>query len=347
MTLSYGAMTDLLLIAIPAFCIACALTLALIRAGARLGILDHPNERSLHDTPRPRTGGLAIWAGCLVGLALLPALFGGLLPWLAGAVLVVGAISFADDRSPVPAAWRLAAHLLAAGLVIGGGLGLTVLRLPGMEIALGMGSGIILTVLLVVWMTNLYNFMDGIDGLAGGMAVFGFGALGVLGLLGGDAGYTALCAMIAAASAGFLVWNFPPARIFMGDSGSSVLGLLAAMLSLWADRTGLFPLWIGLLVFSPFVVDTSLTLLRRTLRGTRIWEAHREHYYQRLVRAGWSHRRVTLYAYGLMATSAAAAVFAMQASALMQWMLIGAFALLYGAAITGVGCIEARRTEKR
>lgn len=335
-------MTGFLLTAIPAFCIACALALLLVRAGGRVGILDHPNERSLHDTPRPRTGGLAIWAGCLAGLAVLVALLGSasMSPWLAGAAFVVGAISLADDRSHVPAALRLGAHLLAAGLLMIGGLGLEVLHLPGLEISLSAGSGIILTVLLVVWMTNLYNFMDGIDGLAAGMAVCGFGTLGLLGVSAGDTGYAALCGIIAAASAGFLVWNFPPARIFMGDSGASVLGLLAAALSLLGDKAGLFPLWIGLLAFSPFVVDASLTLLRRGFAGARLWEAHREHYYQRLVRVGWSHRRVALCAYGLMLICGAAALLAAHASPRSQWMLIGILVLLYAAAIAGVRRME-------
>lgn len=335
-------MTSLLLTTISAFCIACALTLFLARARGPLSILDHPNERSLHDTPRPRTGGLAIWAGSLAGAAVLLALWGpaAVSVWIAGAVLIVGAVSLADDRSHVPAALRLAVHLAAAALLMLDGLGLWTLRPPGVEVELGTGAAVIATALTVVWMINLYNFMDGIDGLAAGMAVCGFGTLGLLGAFAGDAGYAALCWAVAAAAGGFLVWNFPPARIFMGDSGASVLGLLAAAMSLWGDNVGLFPFWIALLAFSPFVVDASLTLLRRAFRGERIWEPHRGHYYQRLVQAGWGHRRVVLWGYGLMLLCGAAALFAAHAAPPVQWAILAAVALVYIAAIAGVRRIE-------
>ncbi len=196
--------------------------------------------------------------------------------------------------------------------------------------------------MFVIWMTNLNNFMDGMDGFAGGMAVFGFGTLGLLGHLAGDGYYAAVCWVIASASAGFLVWNFPPARIFMGDTGSLALGLLAAALSLWADRYGLFPLWLALLVFAPFVVDATLTLARRTLKGKRIWEAHRSHYYQRLVQAGWSHRRTVLWEYGLMFLCSVCALLAFSSSTGEQWLIVSGVLGACLAAIAGVRRIEQR-----
>jgi len=155
----------------------------------------------------------------------------------------------------------------------------------------------------LIWMTNLYNFMDGSDGLAGGMALFGFASLGVAAWVGGAAAYAMLNFVIAAAAAGFLLLNFPPARVFLGDSGAIPLGYLAASLGLAGWATGVWPLAFPLLVFSPFIVDASLTLLRRGLAGEKVWRAHRSHYYQRLIRMGWSHRRLALTEYVLMAAS--------------------------------------------
>jgi UDP-N-acetylmuramyl pentapeptide phosphotransferase/UDP-N-acetylglucosamine-1-phosphate transferase len=163
-------------------------------------------------------------------------------------------------------------------------------------------------VLFVVWMTNLYNFMDGIDGLAGGMTVLGFATLGVLGWLGGDPGYALAAWLVAAAALGFLPVNFPPARLFMGDVGSVPLGFLAAAFALGGVRAGLFALWVPVLVFSPFIVDATVTLARRGLRRERVWQAHRSHHYQRLVLMGWSHRKTSLAGYVIMSGAGMTAI---------------------------------------
>jgi UDP-N-acetylmuramyl pentapeptide phosphotransferase/UDP-N-acetylglucosamine-1-phosphate transferase len=176
------------------------------------------------------------------------------------------------------------------------------------------------------------------------MAVVGFGTLGLLGYLAGNHYYSVLCWVVATASAGFLIWNFPPARIFMGDTGSSTLGLIAAALSLWADRGGLFPLWLSVLVFSPFIVDATVTLVRRTMKGERVWEAHRSHYYQRLVQAGWSHRRTVLWEYVLMLLCSLSAYAAYKASASVQWIILGGMAGIYLLGIMGVHAVEKQKT---
>ncbi|MBK8163354.1 MAG: glycosyltransferase family 4 protein [Gammaproteobacteria bacterium] len=263
--------------------------------------------------------------------------------WIACAATVVGLVSFFDDRAHVPAYIRLAIHLIAAALLLSGQLDLTSIEIPGISTELALGTGMLIIALFITWNINLYNFMDGMDGIAGGMTIAGFVTLGLLGHLAGDDYYAVICWVIAAASAGFLVWNFPPARIFMGDVGSSTLGLLVAAMSLWADRADLFPLWLSVLIFSPFVVDATLTLARRTLKGERIWEAHRDHYYQRLVRAGWSHRRTVLWEYGLMVICSACALLAFHAPVVMQWSILGAMACVYIAAIVAVRRIEVRR----
>ncbi|MGF1645106.1 MAG: hypothetical protein ACFCUJ_15825, partial [Thiotrichales bacterium] len=158
--------------------------------------------------------------------------------------------------------------------------------------------------LSVVWMINLYNFMDGMDGLAGGMGVIGFTALAVFGWIDGDWAYMAMAGLIASTCLGFLIFNYPPARIFMGDAGSTTLGFLAAALGFLGVRDGLFPFWVPLLVFSPFVFDATWTLARRAAKGEKIWQAHRSHLYQRLVLAGWGRVRTLWLYYALMFASA-------------------------------------------
>jgi UDP-N-acetylmuramyl pentapeptide phosphotransferase/UDP-N-acetylglucosamine-1-phosphate transferase len=157
-------------------------------------------------------------------------------------------------------------------------------------------------------MTNLYNFMDGVDGFAGGMSVIGFSALGYLAWRGGHPTILALSLLVAVAGAGFLVYNMPPACIFLGDVGSVPMGFLAAALTVIGVHDGLFDIWVPLLIFSPFIVDATVTLFRRLLRGAKIWQAHREHYYQRLVLAGWGHRKTVLAEYVLMLACGLSAV---------------------------------------
>ncbi|RUQ37409.1 MAG: glycosyltransferase family 4 protein [Candidatus Competibacteraceae bacterium] len=327
----------LVLILVMVFGVSVLLTWHLSRPDAGLRILDQPNHRSLHQQPTPRTGGLAILAAGLLGNALrlqfatastfpIAYLLSGLLP------LVL--ISWLDDRHGIAARWRMAVHLGAAASLLATYVPL-INRLEFGELLLAL-----LALLFVTWMVNLYNFMDGMDGFAGGMAVMGFTTLAWLGQA--DTGFAAFCLIVAAASAGFLVWNFPPARIFLGDTGSTTLGFLAAACSLWGSVTGLFPFWVALLVFSPFSVDATVTLLRRLWKGERIWEAHRSHYYQRLVLLGWGHRRTVLAEYGLMLSCAASALLAVhlpgtgQASLALGWLLI------YGGLMWGVGRLERR-----
>ena len=250
-------------------------------------IQDIPNERSLHEAPVPRIGGVAMMAGILSGWALM---LTSLTWWLVLPVIGLFVVSLLDDMHALPVEKRLLAHLVAAAvLVAGSGL----LAQQGLLIAA-------LVLLLTVWMTNLYNFMDGSDGLAGGMALFGFSFYGIAALMGHNDTFAMLNFTIGAAALGFLYNNFPPAKVFMGDAGSIPLGFLAAGMGLWGWQQGYWPAWFPLLVFSPFIVDASVTLLKRTLRGARITEAHREHYYQRAVRMGWGHRNVAIVGYILM-----------------------------------------------
>ncbi len=167
-------------------------------------------------------------------------------------------------------------------------------------------------------MTNLYNFMDGSDGLAGGMAAIGFASLAGGAWMSGDDAAFIECAIVAAASTAFLLFNFPPARLFMGDAGSVPLGFLAAALSLSGWRDGDWPFWFPVAVFAPFIVDATATLLKRAAARERIWEAHNTHYYQRVVRMGWSHRRTALAEYALMLACGVTALWALREPLYLQ-----------------------------
>ena len=320
-----------------------ALARHLSQLGSCLHILDRPNDRSLHQQPIPRTGGLAILVGSLAGSVLFgfssPATCFRQEVLLLGLVPLAG-ISFLDDRCGIPAKWRIPVHVWAAFSLVSVYMPDS-LDLPGLALPLAVWVAIPLTLLFIVWMINLYNFMDGMDGFAGGMAVIGFSTLAWLGRA--DAGFTAICLTVAAASAGFLIHNFPPAKIFLGDTGSTTLGFLAAACSLWGSKAGLFPFWVALLVFSPFIVDATVTLLRRLLRGEKVWEAHRTHYYQRLVLLGWGHRRTVLAEYALMLACAGLALLAVRLPPAGQTLLAFGWVLIYGLLMLGVGRLERRR----
>ncbi|MBK8507440.1 MAG: glycosyltransferase family 4 protein [Candidatus Competibacteraceae bacterium] len=325
------------------FVVAFVLARYAARSVCWLRILDHPNDRSLHYRPTPRTGGLAVLGAGLTGMVLSSLAisdarsgFGILLPGLIPLVVV----SFLDDRHSVSIMWRLLAHVWAsASLAIAGyapnSLELTIFAFP-----VPAWLSVSLTLLFTAWMINLYNFMDGMDGFAGGMAVIGFTTLAWLGRT--DSSFANYCLIVAAASAGFLIHNFPPAKIFMGDTGSTALGFLVAACSLWGSKSGLFPFWVAILVFSPFIVDATATLLRRLLRGERVWEAHRTHYYQRLVLLGWGHRRTVLAEYGLMLACAGSAVVAVHLPPAGQWILIVGWIVIYSFLMWGVGRLERR-----
>lgn len=325
------------------------LTRAFMRPGSPMHVLDHPNSRSLHSQPTPRSGGIAIVLGIIGGAVLLSVVSGAPMPsvavWLGATVTAIACVSFIDDRWGLRAGYRLTLHALAASVLLGSTLAIDPLALPGVDYDLPPWLSSLLTVLYVVWMTNLYNFMDGMDGFAAGMAVFGFGTLGGLGLLGGNETFAALNFIVAASVLGFLVFNFPPAKIFMGDSGSSSLGFLAAGMSVWANSLGLIPLWLSAVVFAPFIVDATVTLLRRAVRGEKIWQAHSTHYYQRLVRSGWGHRKTVLLQYVLMAVCACAALAAFRATTSMQWAIVIGIAAVYVALFFAVSRIEARHQD--
>lgn len=278
-----------------AFAVTVGVTIFILRSRFSRWIQDVPNERSLHSKVIPRTGGIGLLSGVLAGWMFSP---GELAWWILAPLFGLFIVSVFDDVYNLPVKIRLLAHLTAAGImVVGSGI-------------VGQQGIIVSTILFffVVWMTNLYNFMDGSDGLAGGMTLFGFGTYGVVAWFVQDMVVMSASLAITAAALGFLIFNFHPAKIFMGDAGSIPLGFLAAAMGIWGWQRGDWSYWLPLLVFSPFIADATVTLIRRSLRGVRVTDAHREHYYQRVIQMGVSHRRVALFEYGLMAGAASLAM---------------------------------------
>jgi UDP-N-acetylmuramyl pentapeptide phosphotransferase/UDP-N-acetylglucosamine-1-phosphate transferase len=291
------------------------LALVFLRSPGRLPA-DRPNARSLHREPVPRGGGLAIWVGVLAATVWLSQP----LPWLAPLLIVV-VVSVWEDRSGVPVWLRLTAQIVAALWWLGWR---------------DFGIGTLLTVFAVVWMANLYNFMDGSDGLAAAMAVVGFGAYAIVAGRAGAADALVSLAIVAA-TLPFLARNWPPARVFLGDVGAVPLGFMAALLGIAGARAGYWPAWFPVLVFLPFIGDATVTLLRRVKSGDNLLNAHRDHYYQRLVRLGLGHGGALALYLALMLGTAVSAIAALQRppaigrAVLALWIL--ALLLLY----TGIG----------
>jgi UDP-N-acetylmuramyl pentapeptide phosphotransferase/UDP-N-acetylglucosamine-1-phosphate transferase len=256
-------------------------------------VLDKPNARSSHSQPTPRGGGLGIMAIFLTGAFFLagPSILGRLVPSAAGFLVL---ISFVDDRRPLPWWGRLGAQFLAALVVA--------LCLPAGTGLERIGLTALMAVLLAGY-ANAFNFMDGINGLAAGQAALSAAGMAVLAVAAGlPPAHPAvlLCVLLAGAALGFLPHNFPRARMFMGDAGSVPLGFLLMALTAWLAHDGGAWLWVPLgALHAGFILDTGFTLLRRALRGERFYEAHREHFYQRLIRAGRSHAAVTGLQLGL------------------------------------------------
>jgi UDP-N-acetylmuramyl pentapeptide phosphotransferase/UDP-N-acetylglucosamine-1-phosphate transferase len=337
-------MKMILFVAITALLLAAGLTRRFSTPGSRLYILDHPNERSLHSNPTPRSGGVAVLTG--IGVAMLWVLWRyGMqseLIWLMASVTLLALVSYYDDRRPLPVVVRLIAQLVSSGMLLAGGLVLSGVSVPGVRWVWLPWIGYIGSILFIVWVINLYNFMDGMDGFAGGMAVIGCATFAVLGWSHGHTVFASVSLAVCAAALGFLLFNFPPARIFLGDVGSAPLGLIVAGLSLWAARDGVFPLWIAMLIFSPFVVDATVTLVRRLFVGERIWVAHRSHYYQRLVQLGWGHRNTVLWEYTLMLACGVSAIWAVRQVALLQWLVLAFWSVCYAIIAVSVHKIEKR-----
>lgn len=278
------------------FMISWAMTFALRCYALRKRLMDIPNERSSHSVPTPRGGGVAIVVSFLLAL---PVLFGlGLLPLDAmcaflGAGLLTAGVGFADDHGHIAARWRLLGHFIAGAWALFWLGGLPLIEIFGMPLNLGW-IGSVLALLYLVWMLNLYNFMDGIDGLAGCEALSVCLSMCIVYWACGSGELAFAPLVLASAATGFLLWNLPPARIFMGDAGSGFLGMVLGVLVIkdaWAQPD---LLWCWLILLGGFIVDSTWTLARRLLHAQKVYQAHRSHAYQHASRVFKSHKVVTV-----------------------------------------------------
>ena len=265
----------------------------LLRTDVGSRISDIPNARSLHTAPVPKIGGL----GMVAGVAASCAIFGiSILLPLAASALAIVILSVCDDIWDLSVLLRFSIHTGAAFWVVWYYPSVWWLSL--------------LAVVSTVWMSNLYNFMDGIDGLAGGMAVIGFTTYAIVAFDAHAADICILSVAIASAGLAFLTFNLPPALIFMGDAGSVPIGFLACTVGYVGYINLVWPMWFPVVVFSPFIVDATATLLIRFARGEKVWAAHRSHYYQRMALAGFGHAATVRIWYALIVIVAAGALVA-------------------------------------
>ncbi|MCO7535531.1 MULTISPECIES: MraY family glycosyltransferase [Pseudomonas] len=272
------------------------MTAGLRRYALARSVIDVPNARSSHTVPTPRGGGVAIVVTFL--LAIVGVMLSGVgesrtLMALGGGGALIAIIGFMDDHGHIPARWRLLGHFIAATWMLVWMGGLPPLTFFGWQVDLGWLGGVLAAVYLV-WLLNLYNFMDGIDGIASIEAITVCLGAASLYSLAGLGGHAVLPLLLAAAVAGFLFWNFPPAKIFMGDAGSGFLGIVLGGLSLQAAWLAPELLWCWLILLGVFIVDATYTLVRRLLRGDKVYEAHRSHGYQFASRQFGRHLPVTL-----------------------------------------------------
>ena len=273
---------------------------AVRRFAMRRALLDKPNERSLHQTPTPRLGGVAIICGVVLGAAPLVLGAGLEVRVLLGGGLLIAVLGLVDDIKPLRASLRFVLQIAGAALL------LWAIGLPKLDVLPGVALNApawVVAIVLTIWIggvLNIYNFMDGMDGLAGTQAVVTSAAHAVIFDRAGQSDLSSVAAILGASSSGFLAQNFPPARIFMGDAGSTFVGFVFAGLGVIGMHHGVSLLALAL-PLSPFLLDGTFTILRRASRKEAVWRAHRTHLYQRAVQTGLAHREVLLVYAGWMA----------------------------------------------
>ncbi len=326
-----------------AFLVSYGLTFGLLRSPLSRRFVDVPNDRSSHDAPKPRMGGVAIVVAFLCAFGYLVWADPGaraFLPFV-GAALILFVTGLIDDRRGLGVRLRFGIQLVAAATVVLSGVWLREFYFPIVgQISLGW-VGIPLTVLFILASINFYNFIDGIDGLAAGGAFIASMFLALIALMIGHQPLALMYVAVGAASLGFLQFNFPPSKLFMGDGGSTFLGFFFAYAALYGNHLSPdLPLVIPLLVLSSLYLDAGLTLFNRLVTGKNIFEAHHTHYYQRLLSLGFNHKQITLLEYATTTLLGISAVLYFKAGAWFAVFLCLAWLVLFSAMIFKIRGLE-------
>ena len=267
------------------------LTELIRRYSIKKKFLDQPNQRSSHSIPTPRGGGLSIVIVFLVSISLNYSLLNETAWALIGSGILVAVVGFFDDKAHIAARWRLLSHFFAAFGVLFFLGGPPVFQVFGFNFDTGW-LGVVAVAFFLVWLLNLFNFMDGVDGIAASETIFVACGGAYFSWLNGSESLSYISLILAAATMGFLILNWPPAKIFMGDVGSGFLGLMIGIIA-YANILNGISIWIWLILLGVFLVDSGITLLRRILNGDKWYEAHCSHAYQHAARK-WGHKRVTV-----------------------------------------------------
>lgn len=261
------------------------------RIAQHLQILDHPNHRSSHVKPTPHGGGVPLLLAFATGMAVAALQYGlwpGSYLWLLGVALMLMLLGVLDDMVNLSVTTRMTAYAVASGATV-------VFLMAGLFAGPGLWLALAALSLVLLWVMNLYNFMDGIDGIAAVQCLLAAGCIGLLVLVhGGDQRYVLFCLLLVLAQTGFLFFNWPPARLFMGDAGSVPTGFLLGGLATLGWVENIVPPGCWLILGAPFIVDASWTLIQRWRAGEPLTQGHRQHAYQRLARHWDSHLLVDL-----------------------------------------------------
>ena len=258
-----------------------------IRISLKTGVLDQPNHRSSHVKPTPRLGGVGILTGSAAGLIFFVISSGlplGQFPLTLILMLAAAAlVGLIDDLFNLPVIIRMPIYILFAGLIGKYAASIDKIELPGLPtLGIGLVGGLIFSTLFIAWYTNLFNFMDGIDGISGATAIVTLSAFSIVFFSHGNDILGILNLTIVSATCAFLIFNFPPARTFMGDIGSIFLGMSIGSFTLITISQGYLSMPAALLFITPFAFDATFTLFRRLFARNPVWEAHHEHIYQQL-----------------------------------------------------------------
>jgi len=318
-------------------------TRLLLRHAAPGAFADIPNARSSHDRPKPRFGGIAIvsaFVATFAAVCVFEPAARAFVPLAAGAIILFAA-GIADDWKGLTVSARLAVQCAAAAVAMATGTLLDHVTFPGAHTIHFGWFAYPLTLFVFIASINFYNFVDGIDGLAAGGAFIAGGFFAAIALMVQQPALALVSAIASASALGFLQYNFPPSRLFMGDGGSTFFGYIFAGLAISGARLepGI-PIFIPLILLSSLYVDAALTIVRRLSRGEKVFQPHRTHYYQRLLQLGFNHKQVTLVEYLIMALLGVSAVLYMRAGGLFAPFVLAAWLTLFTLAILKIGALE-------